>query len=178
MSESQGTKTSLTPAQQFLNDVWEQHLGTEFATRDSDARLDTKAPRLVNHIPVLTGGFGRAELPEFRSRHFIPKMPPDTQIVPLSRTIDTDRLVDEIICRFSQRDGLNAPGHRSHRPTSRVRAGGHRSFSRWQTWPRTYLFGTKLRSWCNSDFSTHPSFPLPAAPARKNYQIPNCLRTS
>ena len=102
MSESQGTKTSLTPAQQFLNDVWEQHLGTEFATRDTEATLDTMVPdAYVNHIPVMTGGVGRAELNEFYSRHFIPKMPPDTQIIPLSRTIGTDRLVDEIIFRFT-----------------------------------------------------------------------------
>ena len=102
MSESQGTKTSLTPAQQFLNDIWEQHLGTEFATRDTEATLDTMVPdAYVNHIPVMTGGVGRAELNEFYSRHFIPKMPPDTQIIPLSRTIGTDRLVDEIIFRFT-----------------------------------------------------------------------------
>ena len=49
----------------------------------------------------MTGGVGRAELHEFYSRHFIPKMPPDTQIVPLSRTIGTDRLVDEMIFRFT-----------------------------------------------------------------------------
>src|SRR6266852_1303801 len=102
MSETQGTKTSLSPAQQFLNDLWEQHLGTEFATRDTDATLDTMVPdAYVNHIPVMTGGVGRAELHEFYSRHFIPKMPPDTQIVPLSRTIGTDRLVDELIFRFT-----------------------------------------------------------------------------
>ncbi len=102
MSQTQGSKTSLTPAQQFLNDVWEQHLGTEFATRDTEATLDTMVPdAYVNHIPVMTGGVGRAELGEFYSRHFIPKMPPDTQIVPLSRTIGTDRLVDEIIFSFT-----------------------------------------------------------------------------
>jgi carboxymethylenebutenolidase len=102
MSESQGAKPSLTPAQQFLNDVWEQHIGTEFATRDTEATLDTMIPdAYVNHIPVMTGGVGRAELREFYSRHFIPKMPPDTQIIPLSRTIGTDRLVDEMIFRFT-----------------------------------------------------------------------------
>src|SRR6266849_7249298 len=102
MSESQGTETRLTPAQQFLNDLWEEHLGTEFATRDTEATIDTMAPdAYVNHIPVLTGGIGRSELREFYSRHFIPKMPPGTQIIPLSRTIGTDRLVDEMIFRFT-----------------------------------------------------------------------------
>jgi carboxymethylenebutenolidase len=55
----------------------------------------------VNHIPVLTGGVGSEQLREFYSRHFIPKMPPDTTIVPVSRTIGADRLVDEMIFRFT-----------------------------------------------------------------------------
>jgi carboxymethylenebutenolidase len=55
----------------------------------------------VNHIPVLTGGVGREQLRGFYSRHFIPKMPPDTEIVPISRTIGTDQLVDEMIFRFT-----------------------------------------------------------------------------
>jgi carboxymethylenebutenolidase len=55
----------------------------------------------VNHIPVMTGGVGRDALREFYSRHFIPRMPPDTEIMPVSRTIGTDRLVDEMILRFT-----------------------------------------------------------------------------
>ncbi len=102
MSETQGTSTGLTREQQFLNDLWEQHLGDEFTTRDTTATLDTMVPDAhVNHIPVLTGGVGRAELHEFYSRHFIPKMPPDTEIVPISRTIGAERLVDEMIFRFT-----------------------------------------------------------------------------
>jgi carboxymethylenebutenolidase len=55
----------------------------------------------VNHIPVLTGGVGHAQLREFYSRHFIPKMPRDTEILPVSRTIGAERLVDEMIFRFT-----------------------------------------------------------------------------
>ncbi len=55
----------------------------------------------VNHIPVLTGGVGHEQLREFYSRHFIPKMPADTEIVPVSRTIGAERLVDEMIFRFT-----------------------------------------------------------------------------
>jgi carboxymethylenebutenolidase len=90
------------PEQQFLNDLWEEHLGEEFRTRDTDATVDTMvADAYVNHIPVMTGGVGRAQLREFYSRHFIPKMPPDTEIVPISRTVGTERLVDEMIFRFT-----------------------------------------------------------------------------
>jgi carboxymethylenebutenolidase len=102
MSETQGTKAALTPEQQFLNDLWEEHLGDEFATRDTNATVDTMVPdAYVNHIPVMTGGVGREQLRAFYSLHFIPKMPPDTEIVPISRTIGTERLVDEMIFRFT-----------------------------------------------------------------------------
>jgi hypothetical protein len=102
MSEKQGTNTDLTPEQQLLNSLWEEHLRDEFTTRDTNATLDTMVhDAYVNHIPVLTGGVGREQLREFYSRHFIPKMPPDTEIVPISRTIGADRLVDEMIFRFT-----------------------------------------------------------------------------
>lgn len=102
MSEKQAINASLTPEQQFLNDLWEKHLREEFTTHDTNATLETMVPdAYVNHIPVLTGGVGREQLREFYSRHFIPRMPPDTEIVPISRTIGTERLVDEMIFRFT-----------------------------------------------------------------------------
>jgi hypothetical protein len=55
----------------------------------------------VNHVPVMTGGAGREELAEFYSRYFVPQMPPDTEIVPVSRTVGGDRIVDEMIFRFT-----------------------------------------------------------------------------
>jgi carboxymethylenebutenolidase len=55
----------------------------------------------VNHIPVLTGGVGKEELREFYSKRFIPQMPPDTEITPVSRTVGTDQLVDEMIFKFT-----------------------------------------------------------------------------
>jgi carboxymethylenebutenolidase len=55
----------------------------------------------VNHVPVLTGGMGRDQLKDFYSKHFIPNMPSDTEIVPISRTIGHDRLVDEVVIRFT-----------------------------------------------------------------------------
>jgi carboxymethylenebutenolidase len=49
----------------------------------------------------MTGGVGHEALRRFYSQLFIPQMPPDTEIVPVSRTIRTDRLVDEMILRFT-----------------------------------------------------------------------------
>jgi carboxymethylenebutenolidase len=102
MSESQSTSTGLTRHQQFLNDLWDEHIREEFASKNADATIETMVPdAYVNHIPVLTGGVGREQLREFYSRHFIPKMPPDTEIIPISRTIGVERLVDEMIFRFT-----------------------------------------------------------------------------
>ena len=92
----------LTLEQQRLNDLWEEHLRDEFVTRDTEATLDTMVPdAYVNHVPVMTGGVGREALRDFYSRHFIPHMPPDAEIVPVSRTIGTDRIADELIFRFT-----------------------------------------------------------------------------
>ncbi|HLW70430.1 MAG TPA: nuclear transport factor 2 family protein [Candidatus Binataceae bacterium] len=85
-----------------LTELWERHLGGEFTARDIEVTLATMAAdAYVNHIPVLTGGNGKAALREFYSRRFIPRMPPDTTITPLSRTIGDDRIVDEMIFKFT-----------------------------------------------------------------------------
>jgi carboxymethylenebutenolidase len=93
---------SLTPEQRQLNDLWEEHLRHEFQTRDTEATLRTMVPEAyVNHVPVTTGGVGKEALRAFYSRLFIPQMPPGSEIVPVSRTIGTDRLVGEMIFRFT-----------------------------------------------------------------------------
>jgi carboxymethylenebutenolidase len=102
MKEKKSTEAGLTHAQQLLNDLWDEHVRHEFITKDAAATLDTMVlDAYVNHVPVLTGGVGRDQLTEFYSNHFIPKMPSDTEIVPISRTIGSDRLVDEMIIRFT-----------------------------------------------------------------------------
>lgn len=100
--EVPSTGITLTPAQQVLNDLWEEHIRCEFATHDTEATLGTMVEdAYVNHVPVMTGGVGRDALRDFYSKHFIPQMPPDTELTPISRTIGTDRLVDEMIFKFT-----------------------------------------------------------------------------
>ncbi len=85
-----------------LEKLWEEHTGHEFATRDVEATLETMVEdAYVNHVPVLTGGVGKAELREFYSKRFIPAMPPDTTLEPVSRTVGADQLVDEMIFSFT-----------------------------------------------------------------------------
>ena len=88
--------------QKVLSDKWDEHVKYEFATRDTEETLKTMvADAYVNHVPVMTGGVGHDELREFYSRRFIPQMPPDTSMTPVSRTIGVDRVVDEMVFEFT-----------------------------------------------------------------------------
>jgi len=101
-TQNPSTSTPLTPAQRCLSALWEEHVKHEFATHNTDDTLATMvADAYVNHIPVMTGGVGLEELRIFYSKHFIPQMPPDTEMVPISRTIGTDQLVDEMVFKFT-----------------------------------------------------------------------------
>jgi carboxymethylenebutenolidase len=82
--------------------LWEEHTAHEFSTRDTEATLATMVENAhVNHVPVMTGGYGKDALRAFYSRDFIPSMPPDTTLTPVSRTIGEDQLVDEMIFSFT-----------------------------------------------------------------------------
>jgi carboxymethylenebutenolidase len=85
-----------------LSALWDRHTMYEFGTRDVAATMKTMVPEpYVNHIPVMTGGVGAADLARFYASHFIPKCPADTRLVPISRTIGADRLVDEMLFCFT-----------------------------------------------------------------------------
>jgi carboxymethylenebutenolidase len=82
--------------------LWEEHTAHEFTTRDTEATLATMVEdAYVNHVPVLTGGAGKDALRAFYSRDFIPSMPPDTKLTPVSRTVGERQLVDEMIFSFT-----------------------------------------------------------------------------
>jgi carboxymethylenebutenolidase len=87
--------------------LWEEHTGHEFATRDTEATLATMVEdAYVNHIPTLAGGFGKQELRQFYGQRFIPTMPPDTTLTPISRTVGEDQLVDEMIFSFTHTEEM------------------------------------------------------------------------
>ena len=89
-------------SQHDLIRLWEEHTADEFTIRNAEATLDTMVDdAYVNHIPTMTGGHGKAALLRFYSTDFIPVMPPDTKLTPISRTVGEDQLVDEIIFSFT-----------------------------------------------------------------------------
>jgi carboxymethylenebutenolidase len=100
--EQKDVNRSFTSSQKALIQRWEEHVRYEFSTRNTEDTLATMVEdAYVNHIPVLTGGVGRHELREFYSKWFIPQMPPDTEMIPVSRTVGEDQLVDEMVFKFT-----------------------------------------------------------------------------
>jgi carboxymethylenebutenolidase len=93
---------SLSTEQRALRDLWDAHVRAEFVTHEPEAALANMTDdATVDLLPVLGGGAGKEELREFYGRRLIPELPADTEIVALSRTIGEDRLVDELVFRFT-----------------------------------------------------------------------------
>ena len=85
-----------------LEAVWDNHTELEFAKKDADATMKTMVPEpYVNHVPTMTGGIGYKDLRRFYKDFFIPGNPPDMAIKVLSRTVGTDRVVDEMLTTFT-----------------------------------------------------------------------------
>jgi carboxymethylenebutenolidase len=94
--------SDVSGSEEVLVQLWEEHIKHEFVTRDTEATLGTMAEyAYVNHIPVMTGGLGHAQLREFYGNRFIPQMPADTELDLISRTVGRDRLVDEMVFKFT-----------------------------------------------------------------------------
>jgi carboxymethylenebutenolidase len=55
----------------------------------------------VNVVPLMIGARGRVELHDFYANHFLSQIPPDLEMVTVSRTIGQGRVVDELVGRFT-----------------------------------------------------------------------------
>ncbi len=63
-------------------------------------------PHLLN-LASGTGGEGADEVREFYATHLIGQFfPPDVEFIPISRTVDGERLVDELVIRFTHTEPI------------------------------------------------------------------------
>jgi carboxymethylenebutenolidase len=86
----------------ILSSAWDQHLASEFSAKSADEAVATMtAQSYVNMIPLMVGARGRDEVRDFYANHFLSQIPQDLEIVPVSRTIGQDQVVDEVIMRFT-----------------------------------------------------------------------------
>lgn len=85
-----------------LEPIWDHHTELEFAKKDADATMKTMVSEpYVNHVPTMMAGIGHKDLRRFYKEFFIPGNAPDMAIKVLSRTVGTDRVVDEMLCTFT-----------------------------------------------------------------------------
>ena len=94
--------TELSPTQLAMVERFEEHMQAVFDTFSVDDALGTMVDDpYVNNVPLLTGGVGHDAVREFYSNHFIGQMPKDIEMTPISGTIGYDRIVVEMIVRFT-----------------------------------------------------------------------------
>jgi len=92
-----------------LEALWEAHLNWEFVKVDAEGTMTTMVAEPVNlNVPVLTGGIGHDGVLSYYKTQFLGQMPKDAHLVPISRTIGADRVVDEHLLCFTHDRQMDA----------------------------------------------------------------------
>lgn len=85
-----------------LSAIFDEHVANEFVAKDVAATMATMTTdACVNHVPTMMGGVGADALADFYGTCFVGHWPEDTKIIPVCRTVGTDRVVDEMIMSFT-----------------------------------------------------------------------------
>jgi carboxymethylenebutenolidase len=95
-------KHNLTPDQQAMLGAWQQHAYAEFVLKDAEAALATMTEN--PYVFLVASGVarvGRAAVHEFYVNKFLPNIPPDLELTSLSQTFGADRIVEEMVMRFT-----------------------------------------------------------------------------
>jgi carboxymethylenebutenolidase len=94
--------SNLTPNQQNMLATWQQHTYAEFVLKDANAALATMTENpYVFMISSGTARIGRAAVHEFYANKFLPSIPPDLELTSVSQTFGDDRIVEEMVMRFT-----------------------------------------------------------------------------
>jgi carboxymethylenebutenolidase len=94
--------TVLTHDQQSMLATWQQHAHAEFVLKDADAALATMTEN--PYVFLVASGIartGRAAVHEFYAKRFLPSLPADLELTSLSQTLGADRIVEEMVMRFT-----------------------------------------------------------------------------
>ena len=99
---SRSNKSKIKNKRRNLGAVFDKHVKCEFQDHDVDATMKTMVREpYVHHVPMMTGGIGHYSVYNFYKNHFVGKMPEDTKIERISRTVGKDQVVDELILKFT-----------------------------------------------------------------------------
>lgn len=142
-----------------LGALYDEHMRHEFVDLDLDATMETMVDQPHTYfVPTGGGGVGNAAVSGFYRDHFIgqSRWPADWNIIPVSRTVGDDSLVEEFIVSFTHDVDLLGPSlgpgaGRAARsrssPSCRCRAGGQAPR------PRRAMMG---HPWCPANVVTWP----------------------
>ncbi len=82
--------------------VFDDHMEAEFEQHDIEATMATMVDDpYVNHVPTMVGGVGSDEVRRFYQGFFLDCWPQDTTVTPVSRTIDANHVIDEVVISFT-----------------------------------------------------------------------------
>jgi carboxymethylenebutenolidase len=85
-----------------LGKIFDKHVKFEFEDKDVESTMKTMVEEpYVHHVPVSTGGVGYNGVYDFYKNEFVGKMPKDTKIFRVSRTVGKNQVVDELILSFT-----------------------------------------------------------------------------
>lgn len=95
-------ESDLSPRQQAMLATFQQHVYAEI-TGDLETTMATmNADPYVYHVPTMTGGEGYDGVRYFYANHLVGKfLPPDAEVITLSRTFGENQLVEEGVARFT-----------------------------------------------------------------------------
>jgi carboxymethylenebutenolidase len=93
---------ALTSSQQANLKLFQKHVKAEL-DGDIETTMATMTDRpYLTHVPPMTGGVGREGVRDFYTNHLVGKFsPPDVEMLEVSRTVEADRFVDELVIRFT-----------------------------------------------------------------------------
>ena len=92
-----------------LGAVFDDHVAAELVDCDLHAAMATMAEDpYVYHVPTMTGGVGTEQVRRFYGNHFIGNWPEDVEIKPVSRTVDHEQVVDELVISFTHTIEMDA----------------------------------------------------------------------
>jgi carboxymethylenebutenolidase len=94
--------TAIAQFMRQLEQVWDRHREALLGRRDLEASLASlTAEPSVLHRPAMTGAVGGQAVRRFYAEDFLPHLPGDLAVTPVSRTVDRFRLVDETTVSFT-----------------------------------------------------------------------------
>ena len=85
-----------------LGAIFDEHIAHEVETKDVHATMRTMTEEpYVWHVPALTGASGSENVRQFYSTQLVGRMPEDTVLRQISRTVSSGRLIEEFVLEFT-----------------------------------------------------------------------------